>query len=314
MPRVSQETRHINDNPEMRKKLTYTLLMAAFMACFMVSCDKEESSNQPASSQQGQNGQQGKDGTDDNPDDQPTEPNGEAPDANVGADNIKDEVVTGGCAELGATHIVLYGYVNNATPSQMGIIYDTDQNFSDKKYAYSTAFDPGTSNRRFHVSIEGLDKGQKYFYYAFIIKNNLEYTAEEIYSFTMKDGGYKQDDVYERPVFGELVQEPNPAKAGEDVTLTFTQTRKGNGIAGTTYTWIIRGLDTDEESGDRVDRMIEVRTNYDGYDKQDPTVTFTVPADATEGLYSVELTADFSCYIALVLFDRTEARGKLKIQ
>jgi len=124
----------------------------------------------------------------------------------------------------------------------------------------------------------------------------------------------EEKDEYVCPVFGELEQDPNPAKAGEEVTLTFTQTRKGNGIAGTTYTWKIRGLDTDEETGDRIDKVIEIHTNYDGYDKQAPTVTFKVPENCTSGSYTVDMDADFSCYIAPVLFDKTNAHGRLRVQ
>lgn len=206
--------------------------MAAFMACFMVACSKEDSGSLP---KQEQNGQQGQDGNNDDPDDQPAKPSGEAPDANVGADNFTDEVVTGGCAELGATYIVLYGYVNNATPSEMGIIYDTDQKFPNKQYAYSSAFDPGTSNRRFHVNIEGLDKGQKYYYYAFIKKNNLEYTAEEIYSFTTNDE-YGPDDTSAKDV--DFLFDDN-----------FTLTPVKEGDRYPYYTWTEPGFETWWASG-----------------------------------------------------------------
>lgn len=123
-----------------------------------------------------------------------------------------------------------------------------------------------------------------------------------------------EKDEYVCPEFGELVQEPNPAKAGEDVTLTFTQTKKGNGIAGTTYTWTIRNVEPDEETGTLKDMVLSVHTNYDGYDKQAPTITFKVPESCSSGTYMVDMDADFSCYIAPVLFDKTNAHGRLRIQ
>lgn len=124
----------------------------------------------------------------------------------------------------------------------------------------------------------------------------------------------EEKDEYVCPVFGELEQDPNPAKAGEEVTLTFTQTRKGNGIESTTYTWKISGLDTDEETGDRIDKVIEIHTNYDGYGKQAPTVTFKVPENCASGTYSVDMVADFTSYIAPVVFDRTNGHGSLRIK
>ena len=123
-----------------------------------------------------------------------------------------------------------------------------------------------------------------------------------------------EKDEYVCPEFGDLVQEPNPAKVGEDVTLTFEQKRKGNGIAGTTYTWIIRNLVPDEETGQLTDLELTVHTNYDGYDKQAPTLTFKVPENCFSGTYIVDMDADFSCYIAPVLFDKANAHGRLKIQ
>ena len=126
----------------------------------------------------------------------------------------------------------------------------------------------------------------------------------------------EEKDEYARPEFGDLTQQPNPAKAGENVTLTFGHKRKGNGIAGVTYTWTIRNLWTDEETGDKKDSVLSVHTNYDGYDKKDPTLTFKVPEDATAGSYSVDMTADFQCYIDNVLFDRlpSPVRGRLTIK
>ena len=40
----------------------------------------------------------------------------------------------------------------------------------------------------------------------------------------------EEKDEYARPEFGDLTQQPNPAKAGENVTLTFGHKRKGNEI------------------------------------------------------------------------------------
>ena len=124
----------------------------------------------------------------------------------------------------------------------------------------------------------------------------------------------EEKDEYVCPEFGELVQAPNPVRPGEEVTLTFNQTRKGNGIAGTTYTWNIRNLVPDEETGQVSDLVLTVHTNYDGYDKQAPTLTFVVPENCSAGTYIVDMDADFSVYIAPVLFDKTSGHGRLKIQ
>ena len=175
----------------MKNRLSsYVVITVLFAICFMTSCDKDEST--PNHTTQSSQTEDKEDNNNDDKDDgdeieEPEKSNGEAPDAEIGADNITDEIITGGCAELGYNNIVLYGYVNNVTPTQMGIIYDTDESFTNKKYAYSNSFDQGTSNRRFRVTIQGLRTGQKYYYYAFIKKGDIEYSAEQVYSFTTKD-------------------------------------------------------------------------------------------------------------------------------
>ena len=119
---------------------------------------------------------------------------------------------------------------------------------------------------------------------------------------------------YVHPVFGTLVQQPTSAKAGQNVTLTFQQQQQGNGIAGTNYTWTIRQLRLNEETGERKDTIFSVHTNYDGYGKANPSLTFQLPTNTPAGSYSVEIYAEFSCYIGQVLFDEARATGRLKVE
>ena len=126
----------------------------------------------------------------------------------------------------------------------------------------------------------------------------------------------EEKDDYVRPSFGAMTQEPNPAEAGPNVTLTFAHNEKGNGIAGVTYTWTVKRLVHDTETGELKDSVLTVHTNYDGYGKLDPTLTFRLPAEVTAGSYSVEMDADFQGYIGDVLYDKlpTASRDQLKVQ
>ena len=125
----------------------------------------------------------------------------------------------------------------------------------------------------------------------------------------------EEKDEYIAPKFGQMTQEPDPAKAGQEVTLTFTTERKGNGIAGTTYEWTIKSLVPDAETGSLKDTLLTVKTNYDGYGKADPTLTFKLPAGCKPGRYTVNMKGLFSCYIGNVLYDETSTlTGQLKIQ
>lgn len=124
----------------------------------------------------------------------------------------------------------------------------------------------------------------------------------------------EEKDDYVRPEFGNMKQEPSPVKAGQMVTLTFPQTQKGNGIAGTTYEWKVKNLIVDQQTGETKDSILSVHTNYDGYGKQDPTLTFLVPENTTAKTYTVEMIASYSCYIGQVLFDESNQRGLLRVQ
>ena len=125
----------------------------------------------------------------------------------------------------------------------------------------------------------------------------------------------EEKDTYIRPSFSGITQEPNPVTPGEQVVLTIGQKEKGNGIAGVTYTWTIKDLVPDPDDPSlRKDTVLNVHTNYDGYDKQDPVLKFKVPANCSAGKYTVIMKALFSCYIDDVLFDEATVQGKLVIK
>lgn len=124
----------------------------------------------------------------------------------------------------------------------------------------------------------------------------------------------EERDEYVRPSYGVMRQEPNPAHPGQNVVLTIEQTEKGNGIAGTTYEWTIKNIVRDATTNRLKDTLLSVHTNYDGYDKQNPTLTFQLPENCAAGSYTVEMEADFSCYIGSVLYDVARASGQLKVQ
>lgn len=121
-------------------------------------------------------------------------------------------------------------------------------------------------------------------------------------------------DRYVCPVFGTLQQNPSPAKPGEEVTLTFDQNRKGNGIFSTTYEWTICNLVSDDETGQLTDLVLSVHTNYDGDGKQPPTLTFKVPENCFSGTYTVNLKAYFAIYLGGKLYDETSTSGTLVVQ
>lgn len=124
----------------------------------------------------------------------------------------------------------------------------------------------------------------------------------------------EEKDEYVHPTYGALKQEPNPAHPGQEVVLTIEQTQKGNGIAGTTYEWTIKRLVPDAETHQLKDTVLSVHTNYDGYGQADPTLKFKLPENCVAGSYTVEMNADFQCYIGSVLYDVARASGQLKIQ
>ncbi len=124
----------------------------------------------------------------------------------------------------------------------------------------------------------------------------------------------EEKEGYVQPDFGELTQEPNPVSPGEEVTLTISQNSKGNGIAGVTYNWTIYNLVPDA-TGQVQDLVLSEHTNYDGYDKKDPTITFKVPENVSAGAYIVSMQADYQCYMDNVLFDVSPTvSGKLTVK
>ena len=124
----------------------------------------------------------------------------------------------------------------------------------------------------------------------------------------------QEKDEYVAPKFGKMSQTPDPAKAGQDVTLTVAQEQKGNGIYSTTYEWVIKNV-VPTETGALKDTLISVHTNYDGNGKADPTLTFKLPDDCKPGRYTVNMKGYFACYIGNVLYDESSTiSGQLTIQ
>ena len=124
----------------------------------------------------------------------------------------------------------------------------------------------------------------------------------------------KEKDEYVAPKFGKISQTPDPAKPGQEVTLTVAQERQGNGIYSTTYEWVIKSV-VPTETGALKDTLLSVHTNYDGNGKADPTLTFKLPDNCHSGRYTVNMKGYFACYIGNVLYDESSTiTGNLKIQ
>lgn len=109
-----------------------------------------------------------------------------SPSAEIGRDNTKDDVVTGGWADLTFDSAIIYGYVNDGAQATlgMGIIYGAENDVAKLSIngtkVSAEYFDPGTKNRRFTVHLYGLSPNTTYYYYAFAGQK----TANDILSFT----------------------------------------------------------------------------------------------------------------------------------
>ncbi len=119
---------------------------------------------------------------------------------------------------------------------------------------------------------------------------------------------------YIRPQYGSITCTPSPVIAGDSVELVVPQKSLGNGIAATTYTWVIKDIGWDEETNASKDSVITVEDNYDGLGKRDPCVKFLVPANWVKGNHAVTMTATFSVYIGNTLFDKVSANGRMVIE
>ena len=124
----------------------------------------------------------------------------------------------------------------------------------------------------------------------------------------------EEKEEYVHPVFGKMIQEPSKVSPGEMVTLTVSQQQKGNGIEKTTYTWTIKSFHIVPGEGTIKDSVFTERTNYDGYGKADPVLTFRVPSTCTLGSYKVQLHAQFTGYIGNNLWDEASTWGTLIVQ
>jgi len=143
--------------------------------CTFISCSSDDSEDSPQQHEQ------------DDSDEDDKGSKGTSLPEDTGSNNFTDLVVSGGCKSLGYTSITLHGYVNNATPNSMGIVYSEDPDLNYAEYTYATSFDAGTDNRRFTVTINDLSPGNTYYYCAFIKIGSLEYRANSIYSFRTND-------------------------------------------------------------------------------------------------------------------------------
>lgn len=119
---------------------------------------------------------------------------------------------------------------------------------------------------------------------------------------------------YVRPVFGSIQCTPDPAIAGDSLELIIPHKVKGNGIAGTTYTWTIKDIGWDEAKRQPKDTVFTIDDNYDGYGKRDPRLKFLLPADCPVGNHQVTMKVTYSVYIGATLFDWDQVSGRIMVE
>ena len=82
------------------------------------------------------------------------------------------------------------------------------------------------------------------------------------------------------PIWYGFRIDPYPAVAGDSLTVTAVQAKKGSLIHATTYKWTLTyNLDKDGINEDTV-ITVQQNTNYDGISNADPTCRFYVPVNA----------------------------------
>lgn len=124
----------------------------------------------------------------------------------------------------------------------------------------------------------------------------------------------EEEQTYQRPQFGAITYTPHPAIVGDTIELVIPHKVKGNGIAATTYTWTIRNIGYDAETGASKDTIVAVMDNYDGLGKCDPHLKLCLPDDCPVGYHEVTMRATFSVYIGATLFDETNVRGSITVE
>lgn len=95
------------------------------------------------------------------------------------------------------------------------------------------------------------------------------------------------------PIWYGFRLEPYPPVAGDSLTVTAVQAKKGSLIHATTYKWTLTyNLDKDGINEDTVITVLQ-NTNYDGISNADPTCRFHVPVNAS-GRAALSFEAKYS--------------------
>ena len=97
---------------------------------------------------------------------------------------------------------------------------------------------------------------------------------------------------------GQKVDPKTGIFAGDEITVTALQDKKGQLINATTYNWTIIIPVEYEEGQTKNDTIVAeppIHTNYDGTDNGDPSFTFTVPSKAIPSVQShITFSASYS--------------------
>lgn len=96
------------------------------------------------------------------------------------------------------------------------------------------------------------------------------------------------------PIWYGFRLEPYPPVAGDSLTVTAVQSKKGYLIYTTTYTWTLScSLRIDPVTVKDTVLTVTQKTNYDGISNADPTHRFLIPANA-EGRATVSFEARYA--------------------
>ncbi len=97
------------------------------------------------------------------------------------------------------------------------------------------------------------------------------------------------------PTYKGFSYTPSPALAGDSLTITAVQAKKGHYLNACTYNFSMT-VRLDQEDGSYVDTLLSqsISTNYDGKDNSDPTWTLVLPSNTRAGSYSCSFSAQWS--------------------
>ncbi len=96
------------------------------------------------------------------------------------------------------------------------------------------------------------------------------------------------------PVYHGFTYQPNIVYAGDSVTITAVQQRKGNHLNATDYIWKLTLQIEDNENTRDTTLAYNQHTNYGGISNADPEWKLKIPNNTIAGTYSCRFEAQWS--------------------